>query len=109
MSFDELLAQKIQDLISSRPDFEAKKLFGGIGFMLNGNMACGVYQRYLIVRVGPDAYADVLGKPHTRPFDITGRPMTGWVLVDPEGIAADEQLRSWVQMGIDFSLTLPAK
>lgn len=109
MSYDEPLAQKIQDWISSLPDFEAKKMFGGIGFMLNGNMACGVYQRYLIVRVGPDAYADVLEKPHTRPFDITGRPMTGWVLVDPEGIAADEQLRSWVQMGIDFSLTLPAK
>ena len=109
MSYDELLAQKIHDWISGRLDFEAKKMFGGIGFMLNGNMACGVYKQYLIVRVGPDAYAEVLEKPHTRPFDITGRPMTGWVLIEPEGIAEDEQLDSWVQMGINFTLSLPAK
>lgn len=84
-------------------------MFGGVGFLLNGNMCVGIWQSSLIVRVGPDAYADALAEPHVREFDITGRPMAGWVLVDADGVDDDESLRGWVGRGIDFVSTLPAK
>ncbi len=86
-----------------------KRMFGGIGFMVRGNMACGVHKGRLIVRVGPDAYERALAKPHVGVFDITGRPMTGWVMVAPEGCSTDDTLRQWVQEGVAFALTLPAK
>jgi TfoX/Sxy family transcriptional regulator of competence genes len=86
-----------------------KKMFGGIGYMLQGNMACGVNQDTLIVRVGPDLYEEALSRPHTRVFDMTGRPMKGWVVVAPEGIEEDDDLDQWIQQGVDFALSLPAK
>jgi hypothetical protein len=76
---------------------------------VSGNMACGVYKDSLIVRVGPERYEKALGRPHTRPFDITGRPMKGWVMVEREGYGSDEALRGWVRQGVDFALTLPPK
>ena len=81
----------------------------GVGFMLHGNMACGVHGPNLIVRVGPKGYEQALAQPYTRPFDMTGRPMKGWVVVPTEGCEEDENLRSWVRQGVDFALTLPAK
>ena len=84
-------------------------MFGGVGFMVQGNMACGVHGDGLIVRVGPEEYQRAVMEPHTRPFDLTGRPMKGWVVVVPEGYASDDDLRTWVQDGVDFALTLPAK
>ena len=86
-----------------------KKMFGGIGFLVKGNMACGVHKDALIVRVGPDAYQEALDKAHTRPFDITGRPMKGWVMVDQAGYESDADLRAWVQQGVEYALTLPPK
>jgi hypothetical protein len=77
--------------------------------MLRGNMACGVHKDALIVRVGPDGYEDALGQPHTRPFDITGRPMTGWVMVASEGWQEQADLENWVNQGAAFALTLPPK
>ena len=84
-------------------------MFGGIGFLLNGNMACGVNKDDLIVRVGPEAYETALAEVHTKEFDMTGRPMKGLVVVRPEGYETDEALKSWVQRGVDFALTLPPK
>lgn len=109
MAFDEGLAQRIRELIEEQPGFEEKKMFGGIGFMLRGNMACGVNKDDLIVRVGPDRYGGALAQPNARVFDLTGRPMKGWVTVAPSGYASDRDLVGWVQQGVDFALSLPPK
>ncbi|MGD9049397.1 MAG: TfoX/Sxy family protein [Anaerolineae bacterium] len=109
MAYDEGLAQRIRDSLQEAPGLVEKKMFGGIGYMLQGNMACGVNQDTLIVRVGPDRYEEALSRPHTRVFDMTGRPMKGWVVVAPEGIEEDDDLDQWIQQGVDFALSLPAK
>jgi len=109
MAYDEGLTQRIEEILGDRPDLVAKKMFGGVGFLLRGNMACGVNKDHLVVRVGPDHYETVLAQPHVREFDITGRPMTGWVLVEPAGYESDEDLGNWVQQGLDFALSLPPK
>jgi hypothetical protein len=84
-------------------------MFGGIGFMLQGNMACGVNKENLIARVGVEKYEDALTQPYARPFDFTGRPMTGWVIIEPDGITSDDDLKAWVQRGVGFALSLPPK
>jgi TfoX/Sxy family transcriptional regulator of competence genes len=84
-------------------------MFGGIGYMVQGNMACGIQKGKLIVRVGRDAYQDALRRPHSTLFDMTGREMKGWVVVLPDGYEADEDLAAWVEQGVAFALTLPAK
>jgi hypothetical protein len=98
MAFDETLAQRIRDALARKKNIEAKKMFGGIGFLLNGNMLVGVWKNSLIVRVGPDAYNDALLEPHVKEFDITGKPMKGWVLVEPEGVEDEGQLKEWIQV-----------
>ncbi len=84
-------------------------MFGGIAFMLNGNMCCGVINDDLMVRVGPDGFEDALGRPHARPMDFTGRPMKGFVFVGSEGTDASATLIGWVQRGVAFAGSLPAK
>jgi hypothetical protein len=84
-------------------------MFGGIGFLLNGNMLVGVWKESLIVRLGPDSYDDVLLEPHVREFDITGKPMKGWVMVEPLGVGDDGQVKAWIQRAAKFVRTLPAK
>ena len=96
-------------MLEETPDLVEKKMFGGIGFMVRGNMACGIHKDSLVVRVGPERYRDALAKAHARPFDITGRPMTGWVLIAPAGCNSDADLSQWVQWGVEFALTLPPK
>ena len=109
MAYDEELAARIQDILVGQPDLEVKKMFGGMGYLVQGNMACGVYKDMLIVRVGPDAYDESLEYPHTRPFDMTGRAMKGWVMVEPPSFSSKAELKQWVQTGLDFALTLPPK
>jgi TfoX/Sxy family transcriptional regulator of competence genes len=109
MAYDEGLERRIRELLAELPDLVAKKMFGGVGFMVRGNMACGVNGDNLIVRVGPERYESALEEPHTRVFDMTGRPMKGWVTVAPQGLEADEVLAYWVRRGVEFALTLPAK
>lgn len=84
-------------------------MFGGVGFLLNGNMLVGVWKDTLIVRLGTDNYEDALPEPHVREFDITGKPMRGWVLVEPEGVEDDDQLKDWIVRATKFVKTLPAK
>jgi hypothetical protein len=84
-------------------------MFGGIAFMLNGNMCCGVVKDDLMVRLAPDRSEEALQLPHARPMDFTGRPMKGFVFVEPAGVATDEALREWVKRGVEFASTLPAK
>lgn len=109
MAYDQELAQRVGAIIQDRSGFEAKKMFGGVCYLLHGNMACGVINDDLIVRVGPQQYEQALQQPFTREFDITGRPMRGWVMVSTEGHAATAQLLSWVERGAQFALTLPPK
>ncbi|MGD8244515.1 MAG: TfoX/Sxy family protein [Anaerolineae bacterium] len=109
MAYDEGLAQRVRQVLGEQPGLVERKMFGGVGFMVQGNMACGIQQDGLIVRVGPDDYERAVMEPHTRPFDMTGRPMRGWVVVVPEGHASDDDLRDWVEQGLDMALSLPPK
>jgi hypothetical protein len=84
-------------------------MFGGIGFLLDGNMLVGIWKESLIVRLDPAEYEEALEEPHVKEFDITGRPMKGWVLVAPEGLEEEEPLRGWIQRAKVFVSTLPAK
>lgn len=109
MAYDEGLAQRVREIVEGMPGLDEKKMFGGVGFLLHGNVACGVHKEALIVRVGAEQDQAALSKPHTRPFDITGRVMKGWVMVDAAGYESDDKLRGWVQLGVDFSMSLPPK
>jgi hypothetical protein len=109
MAYDEGLAQRVREALGELPGLTEMRMFGGIGFMLQGNLACGVQKDELIVRVGPERYQGALESPYTRPFDFTGRPMKGWVMVTSGGLASDEDLEGWVQQGVDFALSLPPK
>lgn len=84
-------------------------MFGGVCFLLNGNLLVGVWKDSLIARVGKDAYDDALQEEHVREFDITGKPMKGWVMVQPDGIDSDLQLSHWIDLATQFVRTLPAK
>src|SRR5262249_45642536 len=88
---------------------EEKTMVGGIGFLLNGSLLVGVWKDSLIARLGPDNYDDALLEPHVREFDITGRPMRGWVVVAPEGVGDDDQLSAWIERAVTFVATLPKK
>ncbi len=109
MAYDEGLVQRVREFMDKQPMLDEKKMFGGIGFMVEGNIACGVLNDELIVRVGPDRYEESLEKKHTKVFDFTGRPMTGWIMVKPAGYETDAALKEWVKMGVGFALTLPPK
>lgn len=109
MAYDEDLAQRVREILEVQPTLVEKQMFGGIGFMLQGNMACGVTGDQLIVRVGAGNDAAARARPHARPFDFTGRPMKGWIYVDPEGCESEEDLTEWVLQGAEFALSLPAK
>src|SRR6516165_6335237 len=102
MAFSERLAQRICQGLARGKGIEEKKMFGGIGFLLNGNMLVGVWKDSLIVRLGPDEGEEALRELHVREFNITGRSMKGWVLVAPEGIEDDEQLIGWIQRAVKF-------
>ena len=109
MAFDESLAVRIRGALARKRGVEEKKLFGCACFVLGGNVFVGVWKDSLIVRVGPDEYQDALLEPHVREFDITGRPMRGWVRVGSGGVADDEGLKSWVERAVRFVRTLPAE
>ena len=109
MAFDEGLAERVREQVGERPELEEKRMFGGVGVLLNGNMACGILNDDLIVRVGPDNYASAMERPATRAFDITGRAMKGWVMVGPDGTESDADLAAWIDLGISFALSPPPK
>lgn len=108
MAYDLKLAERIRSKLDEMPFIE-KKMFGGIGFLLKGNMACGVNKDNLIVRIDPEKQNALLKKPHAKPFNLTGKPMKGWLVVDAEGVKTDKQLSAWVKEGVEFALTLPVK
>ena len=109
MAFDESLAARIRQHLARRKSVEEKKMFGGVGFLLHGNMLVGVWKDSLIARLGPDESDLALLEPHVKEFDITGRAMKGWVLVEPEGVEGDDQLKGWIQRAMKFVGRLPKK
>lgn len=109
MAFSESLAGRIRDALARKTSIEEKKMFGGVGFLLNGNMLVGVWKSSLIVRIGPGAYDDALSEPHVREFDITGKPMKSWLMVEPRGVEDEVQLKRWVERAMKFVKTLPGK
>ena len=109
MAFSEELAERIRHGLARRKGIEEKKMFGGVGFLLHGNLLVGVWKDSLIVRLGPEEGEEALKEPHVSEFNITGRAMKGWVLVAPEGVEADEQLKGWLQRAVKFVGKLPAK
>jgi hypothetical protein len=103
------LELSIETLIASWPDMERKRMFGGVCYLLHGNISFGIWQDLLIVRTSPDHARLLLQGEHVRPFDVTGRPMKGWLMVAPPGLTTDAALLSWLETGRDFARTLPAK
>ncbi|NVB80793.1 MAG: TfoX/Sxy family protein [Kofleriaceae bacterium] len=108
MSYDERTAARIRTLLGKRRDVVERKMFGGLTFMVNGAMCCGITSDALVVRVGPAAYERALAEPHARPMDFTGRPLAGMIYVDPPGYRTDRALARWVQRGLDFVLQRPS-
>ena len=110
MAYDEGLAQRLRDYFDSQGiGVVEKKMFGGLAFMLDGNMCVGVLGETLMARVGKDRHDAALERPHARPMDFTGRPMKGFLYVDPAGYEADEALVGWVELCMAFVRTLPPK
>jgi TfoX/Sxy family transcriptional regulator of competence genes len=109
MAFSEALAARIRQRLARRKNIEEKKMFGGVGFLLNGNLLVGVWKDSLIVRLGSDQAEEALLEPHIKEFDITGRPMKGWVLVESGGVEDDDQLSGWIQRAAKFVGALPVK
>ena len=109
MAYDEVLAERVRDHLADNPEIIEKSMFGGIAFMLSGNMAVGISKDELMVRTGPDRYDDAIVKTGVRDFDMTGRRMRGWVLVAPDQLATEEDLGNWIGVGLDFAGSLPPK
>ena len=109
MAYDEGLAQRVRDAAAGKHGVGEKKMFGGLFFLSEGNMCCGIVGDELMVRVGPTAYQDCLALPHAREMDFTGRALKGMVYVATEGLGSEAELAQWVRRGLDFAGTLPPK
>jgi TfoX/Sxy family transcriptional regulator of competence genes len=109
MAYDEGLAERIRQYLGADPGVAEKRMFGGIAFLHEGNMAVGVTGDDLMVRVGPDATDAALARPGARPFDMTGRPMRGWVVVARSAVTEDGALGAWIDEGRAFAASLPPK
>ena len=110
MAFDQALAGRIRRRLARRKNVNERKMFGGIGFLLNGNLLVGVRKDSLLVRLGPDEDDEALKEPHVSEFNISGRgTMKGWVVVGLEGVQGADQLNDWIGRAMKFVSTLPAK
>ena len=109
MAFDNHLADRLRALLSSQRGFSERKMFGGIAFMVNGHMCCGIVKSDLMLRLGGDAVADALKRPHARPMDFTGRDIKSMIYVGPEGFDTDAALEEWVDLALRFVRSLPPK
>ena len=108
MAYDERLAERVRDILAGDPALSERKMFGGLAFMLDGNMCCGIVGNELMLRLGAEGAEKALERADVRPMDFTGRPMTGMVYVAPEGVRG-RSLRTWVERAAGFARTLPPK
>jgi TfoX/Sxy family transcriptional regulator of competence genes len=109
VAYDEALAERVRSALAGEDGVSERKMFGGIAFMVGGNMACGVIRDDLMVRVGPDAHDAAVAQAHVRPMDFGHRPMRGMVYVEPDGVRSDADLERWVRAGATLAASLPPK
>jgi len=109
MPFDAKLADRVRRVLAGQSRLTEREQFGGVGFLIRGNMAVGVLGDDLLVRVGPDGHEAAIKAPHARPFALTGRPSKGWVLVGPGATQSPASLKKWIDLGVGFARTLPPK
>ncbi len=109
MAYDEEFAARVREVVAEQDGITERKMFGGLAFMLSGNMFCGIIGNELMLRVGPARYQEALDTPHVRPMDFTGRPMTGMVYVEAEGCRTDQALEAWISRALGFARSLPPK
>ena len=104
MAFDELLADRIKSVLNEKKSsFEEKQMMGGLAFMVNNKMCVGVVKNKMMARIDPDIYEDAITKEGCRPMDFTGRPMKGWIFLEPEGIDLDDDLSYWVELALEYN------
>ena len=106
MAYDQQLAERIRLARGVRQDVIEKKMFGGLALLQRGKMFCGIVKDELMVRVGPERYEESLREAHVRPMDFTGRPMKGYIFVEPAGCRTEKAVRRWVERGAEFVETL---
>lgn len=109
MAYSEAVAGRVRKALGAQRGLSEKKMFGGIAFLVRGNMCCGVIGDELMVRVGPEAYAAALARPHVREMDFTGKPLKGYVYVEPAGFRSAPSLAAWMKQATGFAGSLPAK
>jgi TfoX/Sxy family transcriptional regulator of competence genes len=109
MAFDEGLAQRVREVLGSRPGISERRMFGGLAFLVDGKMFVGLLGAVLMARVGAERHRDALAMPHVREMDFTGKPMKGYVYIDPPAIEADNDLSAWVIWCEDHARRLPPK
>ena len=109
MAYDEGVAQRVREALSERRGVSERKMFGGVAFMYRGHMLVGVLRDAIMARVGPAEYSRCLARPHVREMDFTGKPMKGYVFVDPAGFEGDDHLNDWVGLCVQFNKTLAAQ
>jgi len=109
MPYNESIDHRIRETIAKWRQIDSRKMFGGVCHLRNGNMFCGVHKDYLILRLGETSAGEAMDRPHVRPFDITGKPMKGWVMVAKEGFETEAELRDWLDLAKRFVDTLPPK
>ena len=109
MAYDEAVARRVGKVLGRYGKIAEKKMFGGMAFMLRGHMCCGVLGDKLMVRVGPENYEEALAQPHVRKMDFTGRPLKGFLYVEPAGFSSDRDLKAWISKAVNYVRSLPAK
>lgn len=109
MPYDSTLAERMRPMFLTRPGSGEKNMFGGIGFFVYGNMCCGIWKHLLVVRLPKEEGMKALKEPHVREMDITGKPMRGWLLVEPAGFKTDGELVAWINRAYDYAVSLPKK
>jgi TfoX/Sxy family transcriptional regulator of competence genes len=108
VAYNEELTERVREALADRTDVDEKKMFGGLSFMVGGQMCCGVLKNELIVRIEPTEFPTLVAEPQVRPFDFSGRPMQGMVYVDASGLSDPEVLRAWIRRGTDYVAAHPA-
>jgi TfoX/Sxy family transcriptional regulator of competence genes len=109
MVFDESVAARVRKALGRRKNITERKMFGGVAFLLDGNMCCGVLRDVLVLRLGTQGASEALREPHARPMDFTGKPMKSMIYVDPAGFSSDAALREWLRRALAFASELPVK
>lgn len=109
MTYDRGLAQRVREVLATRPNISEREMFGGLAFLVDGKMFVGIRNSSLMARIGPERHQDALAMPHVRVMDFTGRPMKGYVYIDPPAISTDHDLKAWVLWCVEFVARLPGK